>query len=291
MIVAVLALAGALHLGWAGIYQFPPAEPFAGPHWYDPYDGVDCGALLRANFHSHSRLIPGVTWGEHPPERVRAHYRELGYDVYPLSNYQSVAEPGPDEEIPIHAYEHGYSLSLQHYTVIGRDRAHWLDFPLFQHRFATQYLIDTLSADADLLVVNHPQRRDAFPPDQMRRLTGIHGIEVRSRFAKGREHWDAALSAGRPVWGFCSDDQHDLDGSSPAGIGWVWVAAGARRGSAVTEALRSGAHYGVYSRRGPPPNRVVEARFDGETWRVHLERPADALRFVGQDGHLALPNA
>lgn len=282
-------LGGALvfHLGWPGHYRFAPAEPFRGPHWYDPYADFDFAAPLKANFHSHSRLLPGITWGTHTPAEVRAHYRALGYDVYPLTNYQSLSAPGPGEEIPISAYEHGYGFFFaQHYTRLGTDRVRWLDYPLFQHRFAKQHLIEHLGAGTELLILNHPQHKGAFTLEDMRRLSGFGGIEVRSKFARGEAHWDAALSAGRPVWGFCSDDQHDLVGRSPAGIGWVWVSAEARTPAAVLEALRRGAHYGVFSRRHGAPNRVVRADFEAGLWTVRLAEPAERLRFVGQDGRV-----
>ncbi|MCA8961330.1 MAG: hypothetical protein KDC38_12485, partial [Planctomycetes bacterium] len=116
-----------------------------------------------------------------------------------------------------------------------------------------------------------------------RRLTGYHGIEIRTRFAKGILHWDTALSAGRPVWGFAGDDCHDPTGIE-VGAGTVLVNASERTPAALLDALRRGRFVNSWARYTSGSNRIEELSIQDGVIHIRLMRVADMLRFIGQDG-------
>jgi hypothetical protein len=280
----LLVLGTGLHVASPPRYEFPPAAPFSGGQWYDPY-GTD-GEWLRANFHAHSRAWCGLTNGEDPPEEVRAAYRELGYDIYPVSNYQQILVPGPEDGVPLTAYEHGYGLIGNHHTVIGASEVEWLEYSLPQGVHHEQQVLDALRLTAPIVIINHPSRKNSFPPAEFTQLTGYTGLEVLTKRSRSRQHWDAALSAGRAVWGFCADDGRDLSSNSDVAIGWNMIRSADRSAEAVIEALRAGRFYGVWTRHKKQPNVLRSIGLDDGTLTLSVERPADEIRFIGQDGRV-----
>ncbi len=291
--VLVLSWAAIAHAAWPPVYAFPPPGPFAGPRWHDPYAGVDDGGVwLRANFHAHSRKAGGLLGPRTAPlERVRAAYRELDYDLPAISNYMTLTPPGPGEDLYLPAYEHGYGIRKWHHGVVGADRVDWLDFPLFQTASTKQYLIDRLRRSARLVWLNHPQRHGAFGLDEMAELTGYDGIEIRSHYAEAVPHWDAALSAGRRVWGVCTDDTRKYLEPRHSGIGYVLVHARERSEAALVDALRGGRFVAVYAPDRRAPNGFVSQQVANGRLRVRLREPADALRVIGQGGALRWSDA
>lgn len=273
-----------IHIASPPRYEFPPAVPFSGDQWYDPYDAD--GEWLRSNFHAHSYAWGGVTNGEDPPEAVIATYRELGYDVYPLSNYQQILRPDPGEGVPLTAYEHGYGLIGNHHTVIGADEVEWLEYSLPHTIHHKQQLLDVLRANAPIVVINHPSRKDSFPVSDFSKLVGYNGMEILTKRSRSREHWDAALSAGRAVWGYCADDGHDLSRTSNFAIGWNMILAADRTPEAVIDALRAGRFHGVWTRHKEEPNVLRSIGLADGTLSLAVERPADEIRFIGQDGRV-----
>jgi hypothetical protein len=273
------------HVAWPPVYDFPPARPFEGPLWYDPYEG-ETGDWLKSNFHAHSLAWGGWTYGSHEPQEVRRLYRERGYDVYAVSNYQSISLPGPGDGPAITAYEHGYGAGAQHQTVIGARRVSWYEFLLYQGARQKQSVIDRLADQADVVFLNHPNKQDSYSLRDMQRLTGYTAIEVATKYARAEAYWDAALSAGRPVWGVCADDGHKMDRASHIGIGWIMIDSASRAPETILEAIRKGRFYGVWTRKRDEPNALVSCRIREGRLEVQCEEPADLIRFIGQDGRV-----
>jgi len=279
------------HVAYPPIYRFPPARAFSGPHWYNPYaapekKGEPDGAWLTANFHAHSRAWGGLTrWGRsYPTEEVWNRYRQLGYDVIGISNYQSIRPPMPGESIYISAYEHGFGIFQQHQTVLGARAVCWLDFPVYQGVRHKQCVIDQLRADARAVILNHPNKNGSYTVEDLSALTGYTGIEVASKYARGITHWDAALSAGRPVWGFCGDDRQDLERLAKQGTAWIMIRSPDRTANAVLESMQAGRFYGVWARQNRRPNKFVSCRVRDHWLEVKVEEPAESIRFIGQGG-------
>lgn len=283
--LALLAVAAIvlLHVAWPPVYEFRPARPFAGPQWYDPY-ADDGGTWLRANFHAHSRAWGGLTFGTSSPEEVRTRYREEGYDVYALSNYQLISPPGPGDGIPIPAYEHGLTLGGQHQLIVGARRVSWLVLPLPQGVRQKQYVLDRLAREAPVVIINHPMKIRSYSVEDMALLSGYTGVEIATKYTRSRDPWDAALSAGRPVWGFCSDDGHQYELPRHAAIGWIMLRSADRTPEGVLDAIQKGRFYGIWTRHQAPPNALRSAAIRDGSLQVDLERPADEIRFVGQGG-------
>jgi hypothetical protein len=272
---------------WPARYRFPPPTPFQGPVWCNPYAEFR-GPTLRANFHAHARAWLGLTYGRHDRSEVARRYREAGYQVACISDYQDVAPPQPDQEVYLPAYEHGLTLGQQHYTVIGSSGAIWFDFPLpWQTLEAKQNVIEALAASAELVIINHPNKKEAFSVQDFARLTGYDAVEVATRFAQNRGYWDAALSAGRLVWGTASDDGHDPDRAGHIGRHWMDIDADPDPDS-VLAAFRAGRFYSTRreDKFGEEQNALQQCRIEDGVLEVRLTRPADFITFVGQGGSL-----
>lgn len=280
LVAAVLALEAAL----PPRYAFPPARPFSGERWYHPYAGVDPSGALRANFHAHSRAWGGLANGSGTPQAIKDHYRARGYDVPGISNYHSIVPPDPDE-LNLPCYEHGWGVGQVHQTVVGARSVSWLDYPFLQDVDHRQQVIDELVRDGAFVVLNHPTKGTGYRRADLRRLVGYGALEVASRYGTALDRWDAALSAGRAVWGVASDDGHDpLHRASHSGIGWLEVHAADRSAEGILEALHAGRFHAVWSRDREPPNELLGAALEGDVLRVRLAEPADVVRFVGQGG-------
>jgi hypothetical protein len=273
-------------------YDFPPPRPFAGERWYNPYEETVSGRL-RACFHAHSTdSLGGFSQATAPFESLHAAYRRLGYDVIGISEYQAIRPEVAEDDgrVYVRVYEHGYGAGKQHQTVIGAGRIEWRDYICGQSLEQKQHVLDLLGEPGVFIVANHPNKWQGYADEDFDRLTGVHGIEIETRYSKGYVHWDRALSAGRPVWGICSDDAHRPERSWHVGSGWVQLHAKERSEAGVLEALRSGRFESVWAKSGGAPNalRSLEVVRDGEGERLELAlvRPAEWLHAIGQGGEI-----
>src|SRR5205814_222004 len=107
----VLALVVALPYAWGPLYRFPKPSVFTGAHFLNPYSGLQ-GTWQRANLHAHGRAWSGLTNGQQPDEEVVRHYRQLGYSVAGISDYERIAALHGVPTIPL--YEHGYNIGKHH---------------------------------------------------------------------------------------------------------------------------------------------------------------------------------
>src|SRR6185295_14680352 len=89
ILAAVLVLA-LLPYAWAPIYRFPDPPPFSGAGWWNPYAQLG-GTWQRANLHAHGRAWFGLTNGQQPDIEVVQQYRDLGYSVPGVSDYEKIA--------------------------------------------------------------------------------------------------------------------------------------------------------------------------------------------------------
>jgi len=276
---------------WAPIYRYAPATPFTGPSWFNPYAGFT-GDGLRVNFHAHSRAWGGLTKGSVAPDDIYARYRELGYDLAAISNYQHITEPPSVASLYVPTFEHGLGLGKQHQTVIGARSVLWFDYPLLQTTRHKQHVLDLLAGSCDVLVLNHPFHHSVvfgggYALDEMRQLSGYQALEVATPYGVDTRYWDAALSAGRPVWGIASDDSGGTHRPKRIARGWLVVhGASERSGPAIVAAVRAGTFHSVWADHEKAPNRLLECRLieEGPLLHVRCESPADRIVLRGQDG-------
>jgi hypothetical protein len=278
-LLGVVALGASPYLIFPA-YDFPPPTPFHGTHWYNPYDGATAPWQM-ANFHAHSRAWGGVTNGRQQPNQVIARYASLGYALPTLSNYLETDTIAGTLAV----YEHGLNLTKAHALVIGARRVDWLDFPLGQGIQHTQFLLNRLSADGEV-AITHPYLRGAHSLDDMARLAGYDLLEVVSHFGCAEAYWDAALSAGRPIWGIGGDDTHNASDARQTGRMWTLVSAASLSRDDVLAALRAGRTITVRGRAGRDAVAMRTVAMRGDTLSVELDRHVERIEFIGQQGRL-----
>ena len=279
--VIVVAL---LPYAWAPVYSFPDAVPFSGSLLWNPY-ASRVGTWQRANFHAHGRAWGGLTSGAQTGDDVVQRYHRLGYSVAGVSNYQRIAAFEGIDTLPV--YEHGFNVGKTHQLAIGAHSVEWLDFAFWQTLSNQQYVIDRVHGKADLVSLNHPSSRDAYDSAAVRSLTNYNLIEVVNGPFTFEDVWDAALSAGRPVWALANDDTHDLNDYRRTGVGWNMIDARSAATNEIVSAVGAGRFYSVL-RTGALESANVTTlsavAVHGSTMRVALDGAPSTIAFVGQDG-------
>lgn len=266
-------------------YRFQDPAPFSGPALYNPYAHAT-GRWWKANFHAHSHAWGGLTNGRGSPAQVIARYRELGYDIPCVSNYESIDGGSLSDPDFIPVYEHGYNIGKVHQLVIGAPSVLWLDFPFFQSLSERQYILDRLNRIGGIVVIAHPWLRNGYPLRQLRYLTHYRLIEVTRHGQVGTPRWDAALSAGHLAWALGDDDTHDAFQPGNIGMSWTMVKAPSKRRQDVLAALRAGHTYAVRGTGGVNDVLVREVALRGDTLVVRTDPGATAFRFIGQGGEV-----
>lgn len=284
-LAALTILVVALPYAWSPIYTFPEPTRFSGAQIWNPYASLQ-GTWQRANFHAHGRAWLGFTNGEQRNEDVVNRYRALGYSVPGVSNYQWIAAHHGVATIPI--YEHGFNVIKQHQLAIGAREVEWFDFLVGQASSHEQYLIDRLAGKTALVALAHPATRDAYTEADLQRLTRYHLIEIVNGPFAVPAIWDAALSAGRPVWAIANDDTHDLGDARRTAAGWTMIDAASPTLDDIVDALRAGRSYAV-QRTGAVGAADVTALDsltvdDDETLSVVLRGAPSDISFIGQNG-------
>lgn len=269
---------------WAPRYRFPAPAPFSGPAWLNPYAGSG-STWQRANLHAHGRAWSGFTNGKQTNDEIVRRYRELGYDVPGISNYQRISASGDPLAVPL--YEHGYNIGKHHQLAIGARSVTWFDFPLWQSVSQQQFVINRVKQSAELVALAHPNSRYAYTTEDLSKLTGYDLIEVVNGPFTAEESWDAVLSAGRPVWGVANDDTHDLTDPRRTAAAWNMIAAATPNAAAIVAALKKGQSYSV-SRTGALEGigltTLSSVEISGSTLSVVCAGVASTFNFIGQNG-------
>jgi hypothetical protein len=265
------------------IYDFPPPKPFAGSHWYSPYEDLPADRF-RINLHGHSRAWGGLTNGADTPEALQRAYADSGYTVAGLSNYHKISPPTPGLDlVDIPLYEHGYNVFKSHRLAIDAHDVSWFDYPLFQWTSHRQHLIDDVKKTASLVCVNHPKVRNGHPKSDLRLLTGYDLMEVRTAYGWFAEWWDTALSAGRPVFLLVNDDTHLVARQSF----WAWtVVYGKSRDKAgILDGLSSGAAIGVSCEKWARCDVYLDSlTVKGDRLQAFFSDTLEHIQVTGQDG-------
>ena len=261
------------------IYQFPAVEGFAGPALWNPYTRLT-GTWQRSNLHAHGRSWLGVTNGSQVDTAVVEAYRQHGYDVAGVSDYQRIAAQHGVATLPL--YEHGYNIAKAHQLAIGARRVEWFDFPLWQGRHEKQFILDIVHRSADLVAINHPN--SAYSEEDLRSLTGYQLIELVNGPFTYEEFWDAALSSGHAVWAIGDDDSHDVTDPRRMGVAWSMIDAASSDTASVVAALRQGRSYAVSIRGEKADVSVSSVTLHGSMLTVASSGVPATFLFIGQDG-------
>lgn len=268
------------------IYRFPDEAKFSGSQLWNPY-GHQHGAWQRANLHAHGQAWSGLTNGQQPPAVVAQKYRELGYAVPGVSNYQEIVAHDGVQTLPL--YEHGFNIDKRHQLAVGARSVDWFDFPLWQAMSHRQYVIDRVKRRADLVALNHPTTRHAYTDDALRSLTGYDLVEVVNGPFTAEVVWDDALSSGHPVWVVANDDSHDMEDPRRLAKAWNMINAPSASTADVVDALRHGRSYavlrlGALGSSGITTLSAVDVR--DRTMTVRLAGAPSVITFIADEGHV-----
>ena len=278
------------------IYDLPELESFQGDHFYNPYADLDSN-WLKGNFHAHAAAWMGLTNGHQHGGAVQKAYLKHGYDIPVVSDYYRLnPHVNRADDLYIPAYEHGSDIKKTHRQVIGAKKVDYYDITYSFNVHQRQYLLERTAKAGEVLVMNHPGLRNSLSLDEMKNLSGYHCIEVFNKHRYYHKHWDAALSAGKPAWLIANDDCHDVERiGNTVGTAWTMLNMKERSKSNILEALANGKTIGVQVRndlskedhkkyRATNENTLQAVHVEGNSISITLEKPAEKIRLIGQNG-------
>lgn len=210
----------------------------------------------------------------------------MEYDIVSFGDYEKISPPCPGQDIYISNYEHGYNIWKRHHIVLGAKDVDWFDLLFLQTIHQKQYILRRLKQSCEILSLSHPTLRGAFTENDMRLLTDCDCVEVCTRFSSAGHLWDAALSAGKPLWILNDDDTHNADSREETGRFWTMIFSASNSPSDIYDAMRKGRMYGVSGNDGVMDNSLERVVVDANEIRVDLAHPAKTIQFIGQEGEI-----
>jgi hypothetical protein len=280
----------------APIYDFQEPEPFSGELWYSPYHNIDTNNWHRTNFHFHTHRWGGITSGHGTEEECYEQYRDLGYTMTALSHYQYITEFHKDSVYYIPVYEHGFGIRKKHQMLIGAKDVLWFDYSIIQNVNHKQHIINLLRDDNEIVSIAHPDWEDGYSLEDMKYLSNYDLIEVLDNNWNSFKQWDAALSAGRPVFIEGDDDGHNIDDPYVVGRRCTFINSPTRKGDDLVQNLKSGNAFGadIYMRENEPFDekevrakmipKITDIKIQQDTLWVKTDTSAMKFTFIGQGG-------
>jgi hypothetical protein len=278
-------------------FNFQEPTSFSGPNIYNPYAKADSSHWKKANLHAHSDAWHGLTNGHGTAEDIWKAYDSLGYAFHSVSEYHAIDkfQAGSPNYIP--AYEHGYNVKKTHYQVLGAEKITWLDYIMPQTLWNKQWLLNKLSQNSETLVVlNHPAIRSGFSTSDLQYLGGYRCMEVLNPAAQSFDHWDAALSAGKPVFIVGNDDIHNVFKTSSLGRFCTVVNVKEVNKANLFTALRTGNSYGMAlmkvegetlaqkAERISNAPQLISLQVVHDSISLQMSKTADDITFIGKNG-------
>lgn len=226
------------------VYDFSAPQAFSGPDIYNPYASLPASPeWKKANFHTHTRVDNLLNECPEYPAVVYGDYMRLGYDVLAFSNHNQLTRHPFDSTLQINVYEHGYSLFKFHKLVFNPSEMKLYDHLLPFLPSQRQWQLDYLSASADFVVLNHPDRTLFTSPRCMSLLSGYRLMEADSGVSTELRHWDEALSAGHYSHCLQNDDCHNSGDHNKIARRCSWLSVPSASYEDVRECLLSGCFY------------------------------------------------
>jgi len=280
-----LLLISTLYL-FTKIYNFPEFEPFSGEALYNPYVEIESIKPLKSNFHAHTAAWGGITDGTDSNEEVVAGYAAYNYDIIGISNYHSIDEYLKDSDrIYISNYEHGYNIFKSHKLGLNADKVSFLDYPLFQLPSHKQHILEILNKNGATPIIAHPKFVNGHTFHDLSLLVNYSLIEVLNHYRISDEYWDAALSAGHPVFVNGSDDTHGIHREATFER-WTMVFSPDKEVDSILDAMTSGKAYGVDSKPREQDIFFIKSEVIENGFRHHFDVAAPLIKVIGQGGKL-----
>lgn len=283
------------------VYDFPRAQSFDGSKWFNPYADVNRHNWKLCNFQVQSNAWSGITNGRNSAVKdIEATYKELGYDALGISDYMSINKQTDTSSFSVSMYEHGYGIMKHHQLCLGAEKVWFFDFPIFQCIHSKQFVIDRLRPQCKALAIAHPALRNAYDASDMEQLSGYDLVEALNHIRFSLPQWDAALSAGRPVYIIANDDNHDIRKVNDYGRLATVVNAGANQENQLLESLQQGKAYGleIYTPDGETHELKVErfralphlnqCALQGDTVLLASSQPIHHIKVMHQNGEIFL---
>ncbi|MDD5506839.1 MAG: hypothetical protein PHD25_00740 [Bacteroidales bacterium] len=286
-----------LHHLMCPVFKFSEPASFSGNKLYNPYQNIDSAVWRKGNFQVQSKAWGGITDGrKNSNELIFDVYRQLGYDIIAISDYQKINTWGSDQPGFIPVYEHGYGFEKNHHVLIGAHKVIWNDYPLFQNLHHKQQILNRLRASSDLVYIAHPEFTRDYPAEEVKWLSNYDGIEALNGFRKSIGHWDTALSAGRYVTILANDDAHDVSNPDEVGQFCTMIHSPLNHSSQIIASLKKGQSYGAEiprplgetmeqkALRHQHLPRLRKVQLQGDTLLVEMDSSAAEFRFISGGG-------
>lgn len=256
--------------------------PFSGDYFYNPYNDFSQNTL-KANFHTHSKENKRKDQNVHSARNVYDHYKNQGYDIISLSNYQMIStDTTTNNYIPV--YEHGYNIFKSHQLVLNSTKVTYFDFSLLQNYDTQQQVINKLRLKGGLIALAHPGLFGAYNEKTMKYLKGYDFIEVLNNYNVSESVWDAALTSGYPAWILADDDCHDISRPNLSFNNWTRIGAKGQSNEEIILSLKKGCHYGVRNLNHTEENYLDSCIVAENEISVYFQTKADKITFVSDNG-------
>ncbi len=256
--------------------------PFSGDFIYNPYKGFT-NKTLKANFHTHSKAWLRLTNGKQSPEEIFRFYKDNGYDIISISNYQKIiSDYHSSSYIPV--YEHGYNLGKSHQLVLNSGKTTFFDFSIVAGYNNRQQVINRLKQRGGLIALAHPSLKGGYREKDMKYLKGYDFIEVLNTYAVSDKIWDAALTNGYPAWILADDDCHDISSPELVFNNWNRISSKGSGRKEVISALKKGCFYGVRNLSHTELNFLDSCNVKDGYVNVYFSNRADIIKFISDGG-------
>ena len=268
------------------IYTFPPPTPFSGDSLVNPYQNID-NKTYKCNFHAHSIAWKGITNGHNSSQDLTKAYKDQGYTVAGISNYHCITDSiNSNSPVYIPVYEHGINIFKSHLLGIEPRKPSYFDFPLWQNTSQKQQIINDIRNNGGLVTIAHPKFMDGHTLEDLAQLTNYQFVEVLNHYRISDEYWDAALTAGRLVYGIGNDDTHDIN-NEPTFRMWTEVYADAPTKDGILDAMVKGKSYAVHAFEGKCDLNLISLKTARDTAFLWINGPLDRVDVYGE-GHIVI---
>ncbi len=217
---------------------------------------------FKGNTHCHTEFSPD---SDSPIESLMGWYKANGYSFVVLTDHNAYQ---PAEALrALEGFDEGqgrvaplvddtFLLIPGEELTTSAHHVNGLDLPAYTPPGATiAQSVEAIWAEGGLPQLNHPEWSFLSGQDVVEALADLDGtlfMEVynahpsvvdRSGLSSA-DIWDAALSAGQPVWAVATDDAHTLAGGhTPPGGGFIYVEADVLTPEAILDAMSRGRLY------------------------------------------------
>ncbi len=288
-------------------FRYYQSSSFRTQEYKNPYSTIEKHTYKKASFHLHSDEV-FYTPERHSTRDIIDVYKQNGYDIISISDYNQITIPSSIQENTLSAYEWGSCIRKRHLLALGINEIAPNNF-FISFLGNIQFAINFIKQKGGYVVINHPKLYSAFSIEDLMKLWNYDAIEVLSPFGDIIEFWDTLLSNGKRVHCMASDDLHYLPESytknlnqsffknliqnlflqrgreGEALLRYVVLSAQNTDSESILNALKSGDFYCVkkFYRTSPDP-KVPKIFFQNNKIVVRSEEKFFRLEFIGKNG-------